>query len=687
MGRATPAGTTGRADAAAETRAAGHEGGAEASGAEAGSARSQHVVLVLPHDWGVIPQFLHGPLERLDRAAAGSGPQLLVVTPDAETALAVADAALAGRPGGEPLVLPVTRPERAARQLAARPAAAVAGTPAALAALVRGATLKLGDVRTLVLAWADAILELPNAAELDAVLAEVPKEAARVLVAGEVTADVEALIERAMRRARRFDPAPHDGAGDVAVSYVTTAAAARPAALRRVLDELDPVAAAVVVASDAADREVRHTLRALGYPVAGADTAPHAVPDTAPDTAPNAEPSPEAALQRELAAGAPAPGATAPGATAPGAATPGTVAVVRADAVPPHVAVAVLYDLPTAREALDRVAAAKPGQLVALVQPRQLDALRLLAGASARALPLGDAARKARSRDDLLRGELRAELERGLPPRELAVLEPLLADFDAAEVASAAVRLLDRERARQRAAAPAPNAAPQAAPAFAPSGMTRLFVSAGSRDNVRPGDLVGAISGEAGIPSDKLGKIEVRESFSLVEVDAAVAERVIAKVTGISIRGRRVMVRPERDAGGSDRGGPPRGGPRGAGGPDRPERGGGDRGERGGPRAERGPRPGARGDRPQGDAPERRGPSGPRHFDRPGFTDGPRGFGGVDDRPVGERAEQRGEWAERAERLRNARRGGPAEATPNGDAGRDAASGAAGRADGDITES
>jgi ATP-dependent RNA helicase DeaD len=650
-GRATAPETTGG------TAAPGADAG---DGAEGGASRSQHVVLTLPQDFGTIPQFLHGPLERLDRAAgAAAGPQLLIVTADPETALAVAEAALAGREGADPLVLPVTRPERAARQLAARPALAVAGTPSALAALVRGASVKLGGVRTLVLAWADAILQAPDAADLDALLAEVPREAARVLVASEVTGDVEALVERAMRRPRRVDPAPRDGA-PVAVSYVTTAASARPAALRRVLDELDPVAAAVVVASDESGDEVARTLRALGYPtVAGAG---HGAP---PDDTPEAE------AQRAFDAPA---GSDGPAALA----TPGSVTVVRAEGVPAHLALAVLYDVPSTPAALARVAASAPGQLVALVQPRQLLALRAAAGGPVRALALNDAARRARSQDELVRAELRMELERGLPPRELAVLEPVLAEFDPAEVAAAALRLLDRERARARTTAQAVAAAapaPAAAAAFAPSGMTRLFVSAGSRDNVRPGDLVGAIAGEAGIAADKLGKIDVRESFSLVEVQAAEAERVIAKVTGISIRGRRVQVRPERDGGaGGDRGGPPRGGAR-AGGPGRPG------GFGGGDRPDRGPRPGGGGRDERGG--ERRGPS---PFGGRGFTDGPRGFGGTDDRGVAERSEQRGEWAERAERLRNAQRKVPGAPAGPGDVQRDGGAGGAAGA-GDITES
>ncbi len=644
-----------------------------------GGTRAQHLVYTLPHDWGTIPTFLGASLDRLDPQAAG--PQLLVVTPDAETALAIAEVALARRGGeaaGTPLVLPVGRPERAARQLAARQAAgsmpaAVAGTPAALAALVRGATLKLDGVRTLALAWADEILAAPDAADLEAVIAEVPREAARILVAAHATDAVEALAGRVLWRARRVEGA---GAGmpvSAPIAYVLTSAAARPAALRRVLDELDPVTAAIVVANDASAREVQHARAALGYPSMPAEPAAgHGADDAASDD--------------PAALGA-----------APVAAAAGAVTLVRDAAPPAHVALAVLYDLPVTREALDRVLAAQPGQTVALVQPRQLEALRALAGGAVRALALGDAARRARARDEALRSELRAELERGLPPREVIALEPLLADFDAADLAAAAVRILERERARRAtvampAAAGAPGVAPAAPP---PKGSVRLFFTVGTRDEVRAGDLVGAIAGEAGITSDKIGRIELRDSFSLVEVDAATAERVIAKLNGTMIRGRRVAVRPEREApAGGARGGPGGGRGEGRGDPRGDARG--PRSPRPGDRAER-PDRGDRGDRPpRGDRPERAGgfgggfggggyAGGGRGFDA--RRDGPRGFGAPDDRGVGERAEQRGEWAERAERLRRARpnAGGSTEAR---DEARDAAPrGRAGHDADEITES
>ena len=633
----------------------------------AGATRSPHVVFTLPQDWGTIPHFLLPALERLDRDAAET--QLLVVTADAETALAVADAALALRGADRPLVLPVTRPERALRQLRGGPAPAIAGTASALGALVRASALKLSGVRTLIVAWADELLaSTAEAAELEAVLAELPKEReiSRVLVAAEATEAVEALVERAFRRPRRVAPLARAEVRAVPMRYVPTAPSARADTLRRVLDELDPASAIVVVGSDASEREARRALRALGYPLAD---APAADPLDAVD-------SPEAAAQRALAGGE--------GELAGAAARPATpaVIVVRGDAVrgdatgaplPPRPALVALWELPSAREAFDRVMATQPGQTVALVQPRQLAALRALAGGPVSVLPLAEVTRRARERDAVLRAELRAELERGLPPREVLALEPLLEHFDPTEIAAAALRLVERERARRAAASAAVAAAASAAPAApAGNGMTRLFLTVGTRDGVRPGDLVGAIAGEAGITGDQLGKIDLRESFALVEVVSAEAERVLRKIDGIAIRGRRVNARLEREGSGDRRGG------------DRP--GGGARGGFGGPKREGGARPfggdrAPRGDRP--DRPERRGPGGPggaargaggaggpgggRSFDA--RSDGPRGFGAPDDRDVREKAEQRTEWAERAERLRRARR--PMPGTDDADEGGD----------------
>jgi ATP-dependent RNA helicase DeaD len=74
----------------------------------------------------------------------------------------------------------------------------------------------------------------------------------------------------------------------------------------------------------------------------------------------------------------------------------------------------------------------------------------------------------------------------------------------------------------------------------------RLFVGAGRDAGIRPGDLVGAITGEADVPSRSLGAIEIADRFSLVEVPEALADRIIAALKATKIRGKKVNVRREK---------------------------------------------------------------------------------------------------------------------------------------------
>ena len=76
---------------------------------------------------------------------------------------------------------------------------------------------------------------------------------------------------------------------------------------------------------------------------------------------------------------------------------------------------------------------------------------------------------------------------------------------------------------------------------------TRLYFGVGRRDEARPGDIVGAITGETGIAGAQIGKIEIMGSFSLVDVDSQVADRVIRSLDGVTIRGRTVPVRHDRE--------------------------------------------------------------------------------------------------------------------------------------------
>jgi hypothetical protein len=271
---------------------------------------------------------------------------------------------------------------------------------------------------------------------------------------------------------------------------------------------------------------------------------------------------------------------------------------------------------------LQRVTQAKPVQIVALSAPGEVAWLRELASGRLAALNLHGPERRARDREEAIREELRGVLARGVPPRELVSLEPLLQEFDGTELAAAALHVLERERAQRRMAEahqpPAARARPEGERTRgAPTGMTRLFMTVGTRDDVKVGDIMGVIAGEGGIAGDHVGKIDLRESHALVEVAEADAAGVITRINGSMIKGRRVVVRAERDREERERAAGPRGRserePRGRsereprGRSDREPRGRPDRESRGRPDRESRGRP----DRERGDRgrPPRRGPS------------------------------------------------------------------------------
>jgi len=121
---------------------------------------------------------------------------------------------------------------------------------------------------------------------------------------------------------------------------------------------------------------------------------------------------------------------------------------------------------------------------------------------------------------------------------ELALLDPLFERFDPAEVAAALLAL-------QREAGSGTRDTVVTTPGE--GARVRVFVGLGKKDRASAKDLVGALIREAGVAKDDIGRIEVRESFSVVEVAAAAVDRAVRGLTGTTIRGRRVLARLDRE--------------------------------------------------------------------------------------------------------------------------------------------
>jgi len=76
-----------------------------------------------------------------------------------------------------------------------------------------------------------------------------------------------------------------------------------------------------------------------------------------------------------------------------------------------------------------------------------------------------------------------------------------------------------------------------------PGNQTRLFINVGSEMGVGPGDVVGAILGETGLPSGTVGTVDIRERHLFVDVAAEHANGIISKLNRATIRNQRLKVK------------------------------------------------------------------------------------------------------------------------------------------------
>ncbi len=78
----------------------------------------------------------------------------------------------------------------------------------------------------------------------------------------------------------------------------------------------------------------------------------------------------------------------------------------------------------------------------------------------------------------------------------------------------------------------------------AEAGMVRLFVNLGKNQRVRPGDILGAIAGETGMPGKLIGSIDMYDKYTFVEVPREYASEVIQVMKTAKIKGKSINIEP-----------------------------------------------------------------------------------------------------------------------------------------------
>jgi ATP-dependent RNA helicase DeaD len=106
------------------------------------------------------------------------------------------------------------------------------------------------------------------------------------------------------------------------------------------------------------------------------------------------------------------------------------------------------------------------------------------------------------------------------------------------ELAAAAARMARGDRPLEVVVEPVPDEKVRTA-----EGRVRLFIDAGRSSGVRPGDIVGAIANEAGLPGNLIGPIDIFERFSLVGVPEEHLQHVLETMSGSTIRSQNARMR------------------------------------------------------------------------------------------------------------------------------------------------
>jgi len=73
--------------------------------------------------------------------------------------------------------------------------------------------------------------------------------------------------------------------------------------------------------------------------------------------------------------------------------------------------------------------------------------------------------------------------------------------------------------------------------------MLTLCIMGGKKDKLRPGDLLGALTGDVGLSKDQVGKISVFEFVTYVALDKRIAKQAFGKLSNGNIKGRNFKMR------------------------------------------------------------------------------------------------------------------------------------------------
>jgi ATP-dependent RNA helicase DeaD len=197
----------------------------------------------------------------------------------------------------------------------------------------------------------------------------------------------------------------------------------------------------------------------------------------------------------------------------------------------PTTSLVIAWDLPTPAR-LRQLASAGP---VVLLAPVHAAPYLESCTSARRALRLPGALDSVQAELSARRASIATAIDQGQGEAGLLPLAPLFDRYDPALIAGALYQLW-REQSSVSVSPPTSEV----------KGTARVWVGLGKKDEASANDFVAALTRELGVDREKIGKIDLRELYSLIELPAEICEEVGRRLNGITIRHKRIVARVDR---------------------------------------------------------------------------------------------------------------------------------------------
>ncbi len=467
-------------------------------------------------------------LEKLDPTV--SEVQALVLAPTRELAIQVAEAIhtyskYRGRVsvlpvyGGQPIQLQLKRLDRGVH--------VVVGTPGRIMDHLRRGSLRLDAVRLVVLDEADEMLRMGFIEDVEWILSQAPEGRQTALFSATLPREIRRIAERHLK-----DPVSIEiehktlTVPTIEQRYLIVTPQQKLDALARILETETADAVLIFTRTKNGAAELTERLEGRGY----AAEAMHGDMNQAQR---------ETVIRRLRG---------------------GQVEIVVATDVAARgldverISHVINYDIPNDVEAyVHRIGrtgrAGRSGVAVLFVSPRErrmMQEIERFTGQRIMPMKMPTQADVAARRIALFKDSIRRSVAEGDLDLYLSLVEELVEEgLDLAEIAAGAARLARGDKPLEVEVEPEAASVPQAE-----DGMVRLFIAAGSWAGVRPGDIVGAIANEAGVPGKAIGSIDIYDRFTFVEIPSQYLDQVLERMANATIRGRPVQIRIATPEGG-----------------------------------------------------------------------------------------------------------------------------------------